>query len=346
MTKLSPQRFIVLVVVAAGALFGSATASSHQGAHHHRPKHASNCRPNRHRKHSHPCVCGRKHNPCKRHARPTRPRPLEPPIIAAPVVAPVVVPPILRAPSVVAPPVLAPPVVAPSTAIQHVVVIVMENSGASVLSQMPYLNGLANANASATNYFAIGHFSADNYIAMTSGTTCCFDDSFQNLSSTPNIFRQLGSQAQTLAERGGGGYAQRHDPGAYYGLTSLGFTDGQPVDLTGKKFTFVVPGLCDDMHDCGPSTGDGWLSRNVPTFLANPGTVVFVTFDEGSGGGQGATTPPANHIAMVIAGAGVHGTDATAFTHYSLLRTIEDMLGLPCLGSACSATTMVGHFGL
>jgi acid phosphatase len=212
---------------------------------------------------------------------------------------------------------------------------------------MPYLTSLANSGGSATNYYAIGHFSADNYIAMTSGTTCCFDDSFQDLSATPSIFSQLGGAAQTLAERGGGGYAQRHDPGAYYGFTSLGFTDGQAVDLTGEKFTFVVPGLCDDMHDCGPRVGDAWLSRNVPSFTANPGTAVFITFDEDSGSGQGLTSPPDNRVPMIVVSPSTHGiVDGTQFNHYSLLRTVEDLLGLPALGSAASAASMVGHFGL
>lgn len=235
----------------------------------------------------------------------------------------------------------------PPGPIQHVVVIVMENNGAGILSSMPYLNGLANTYGKATSYYGIGHFSADNYIAMTSGTTCCFDDSFQNLSSRPNIFAQLGAQAQTLAERGGGGYAQRHDPGAYYGFTSQGYTDGQTVDLTGKKYTLVVPGLCDDMHDCGASTGDAWLSRNVPKFQANANTAIFITFDEDSGGGQGTTTPPANNVPMVVVlPAPQHLSDSTAFNHYSLLRTTENLLGLPCVASACSATSMSGHLGL
>lgn len=232
-------------------------------------------------------------------------------------------------------------------AIQHVVVIVMENQGTGILSQMPYLNSLANTYGKATSYYAIGHYSADNYIAMTSGTTCCFDDSLQNLDATPSIFSQLGSQAQTLAERGGGGYAQRHDPGAYYGFTSQGYMSGQSTDLTGKKFTLLVPGLCDDMHDCGASTGDAWLQSNVPKLQANPGTAIFITFDESSGGSQGATLPPSNGVPMVVvtpsSGAGV---DATQFTHYSLLRTVEDLFGLPCLGSACQAASMVGHLGL
>jgi hypothetical protein len=32
------------------------------------------------------------------------------------------------------------------------------------------------------------------------------------------------------------------------------------------------------------------------------------------------------------------------YDHYSLLRTIEDGLGLPCLGAACSATPMTDLF--
>jgi phosphatidylinositol-3-phosphatase len=239
-----------------------------------------------------------------------------------------------------------PPPPPPAATISHVVVIVMENEGTSILSQMPYLSSLASTYGQATNYRAIGHFSADNYIAMTSGTTCCFDDSFQNLTSTPSIFGQLGAEAQTLAEQGGGGYAQRHDPGSYYGFSSVGYTDGQSVDLTGKKYTFVVPGLCDDMHDCGASVGDAWLSRNVPKFQANPNTAIFVVFDEAAGGGQGPTTPPANGVPMIVVSPYTsHVQDATAYTHYSLLRTAEDLLGLPCLGSACSASSMVGHFG-
>jgi phosphatidylinositol-3-phosphatase len=36
----------------------------------------------------------------------------------------------------------------------------------------------------------------------------------------------------------------------------------------------------------------------------------------------------------------------TAFTHYSLLRTTEEMLGLRLLGNARSATSMRATFGL
>jgi hypothetical protein len=37
---------------------------------------------------------------------------------------------------------------------------------------------------------------------------------------------------------------------------------------------------------------------------------------------------------------------ATAFSHYSLLRTTEEMLGLPRLGKASTATSMRSAFHL
>jgi hypothetical protein len=41
-----------------------------------------------------------------------------------------------------------------------------------------------------------------------------------------------------------------------------------------------------------------------------------------------------------------HGVrDATPYTHYSLLRTTEQLLGLRFLGNAASANSMVGKFG-
>jgi len=30
---------------------------------------------------------------------------------------------------------------------------------------------------------------------------------------------------------------------------------------------FVVPNLCDDMHDCPVSTGDSWLRQHLDAYL-------------------------------------------------------------------------------
>src|SRR5271156_3391892 len=55
----------------------------------------------------------------------------------------------------------------------HVFIIVLENEGYHVTfgpaSPAAYLKGLANQGALLSNYYGIGHFSLDNYIAMISG---------------------------------------------------------------------------------------------------------------------------------------------------------------------------------
>jgi hypothetical protein len=69
---------------------------------------------------------------------------------------------------------------------------------------------------------------------------------------------------------------------------------------------------------------------------------VIVTWDEddSSGGNQVAT--------IVVSPYTTPGTkNATAFTHYSLLRTTEELLGISTfLGNAASATSMRSAFGL
>jgi acid phosphatase len=44
-----------------------------------------------------------------------------------------------------------------------------------------------------------------------------------------------------------------------------------------------------------------------------------------------------NHIATIVVGAGVRpGVRSEPITHYTVLRTLEEMFGLPALGSAAS----------
>jgi len=95
------------------------------------------------------------------------------------------------------------------------------------------------------------------------------------------------------------------------------------------------------MHDCSVADGDAWLKANVPAILASPAftaqrSLLVVTFDEGDSGD--------NVVACVFAGpaARAHSVSATPFTHYSLLRTIEEVWGLaPLTGQDAAATAMM-----
>ena len=101
----------------------------------------------------------------------------------------------------------------------------------------------------------------------------------------------------------------------------------------------MAPNLCDDTHDCGVSTGDQFLKTLLPHILSSQAyrsgkTAVFVIWDEDS---------PIPNIAL--APSAIPGTTtSTAVNHYGLLRATEEMLGLPLLGNAATATSLRAVF--
>jgi phosphatidylinositol-3-phosphatase len=98
------------------------------------------------------------------------------------------------------------------------------------------------------------------------------------------------------------------------------------------------------MHDCSIATGDGWLASFLPGLMASNAYragVIFLTWDEGSsnlgGGGRVATI-----VISPLAKAGF--TSEVAHDHYSLLRTIQEAWGMPCLAHTCSANDLREFF--
>ncbi|MFZ1995893.1 MAG: alkaline phosphatase family protein [Solirubrobacteraceae bacterium] len=247
--------------------------------------------------------------------------------------------------------------------IQHVVWILMENEDfGSVIGSgsAPFINSLANTYGLATDYSAISHPSLPNYIALTSGSDQGISDDSDPSShplNVPSIFSQLAAGASRSLEQDmpancakgdSGDYAVRHNPETYY--TNLG-TDcsnydaplGAVPDLS-SRFTFVTPNVINDMHDGTLADGDSFLKTFVPALMATPqyqtgSTAMFITWDESSGSSG-------NQVPCIVISPYTHGVkDATPYTHYSLLRTTEELLGLPLLGNAASAASMLGKFG-
>ena len=159
-----------------------------------------------------------------------------------------------------------------------------------------------------------------------------------------------------------GSYAQKHDPFAYFEdiRSNTALCDHlQPLSaltplLSGPasavpRFVWVTPNLCDDGHDCSASVAGTWLSSFVAQVTASSAWrddgLLVVTWDEGetdagfdpstgaptsSGGGQVLT--------LVVTPDGPAGRSLPGpYDHYSLLRTVEDGLGLPHLGEAAAA---------
>ena len=262
----------------------------------------------------------------------------------------------------------------PPATYAHVVWIWMENHSYSQIigsSSAPYIHSLASGCGLATNYRAVTHPSLPNYIAATSGGTWGIADD-NPPSSHPlavnTIFQQAssaGSYQESMPSNcdltNSGTYAVKHNPEAYYtnirtacnsndvpmGTTSSGAFLNALNSGTLPKFSFVTPNLCNDMHDCSIATGDTWLQSWVPKITASPSyqagnTVLIVTWDEDD-------SKSGNQVATIVVSPYTRpGTKSgTAFTHYSLLRTTEELLGIPTfLGNAASATSMRSAFGL
>jgi len=100
------------------------------------------------------------------------------------------------------------------------------------------------------------------------------------------------------------------------------------------------------MHDCSVSTGDTYLSVLVPKILSSrifqtQKAALLITFDEGTG------TSPSDYVYTVWAGPVVKRSyqSSVAYSHYSVLRTIESAWSLPAVSTNdASATAMTEFF--
>lgn len=241
----------------------------------------------------------------------------------------------------------------PSAAGGHVFVIVMENRSYDQAMASSYVAQLARRYAVATNYHAISHPSLPNYLALTSGSTWGIGDDNYHVLPAAGLGSELttaGISWRAYAEGFNGDclkspypYAVKHNPFAYYGgdcpsnvvaMTQLS------DDLAGQtpRLVWLIPGLCNDGHDCSAETADTWLQQTVPEILGSTawqeGGVLFITWDEDDSGSD-------NHVATVIVAPTLKAhTSAADYDHYSLLATIEDRLGVPRQGRAVGAHAM------
>jgi phospholipase C len=263
----------------------------------------------------------------------------------------------------------------PPSSVQHVIWIWMENKPYNAIigsAAAPYENQLASQCGLATNYHAVTHPSLPNYIAATSGSTQGITDDAAPAShplGVESVYGQVKAAGKTWRDyeesapgncplTSSGLYAVKHDPAPYYtairsdcgawdvplGTTAAGTFLNDLTNDTLPGFAFVTPNLCNDTHDCSVATGDSWLQAWFAKILASSAyhagtTVVFLTWDEDDGSAS-------NRIpTIVVSPSTPAGTiSGTSFTHYSLLKTTEQLLGItPFLGHAGDAgTTSMG----
>src|SRR6266545_1215357 len=250
---------------------------------------------------------------------------------------------------------------APPAHYEHIVIFSFENRTWSNVglgfsaTTMPYMRSLA----SQCSYFSdwtetnTAQNSLTQYIGETSGvsnpnTVNDCSPSTSCRSTDDNVFRQVrqaGGRAINYVEGAttgcsASGNAAKHIPALYYFGT---YTDGTGThsdhDFCNAEvrpytefdvnnlptFAFITPTLCNDGHDCGDATVDAWASTNVQRVLNSAAyaagtTAVFFWWDEDHPV-PNLTIAPTSHKGNL--------TQVGVASHAALLKTIEDMLGLP-----------------
>lgn len=246
------------------------------------------------------------------------------------------------------------PARAGAPAFKKVVLMVFENASYDEAMSQPTLAQFAQSGALLTNYHAVAHPSQPNYVAMTAGST-----SGVTSDKTVNLdVRHLGDLLEA-AGRSWRVYAQDYPGGCFLGAQSgsyvrkhvpfLSFKNVQndstrcgnivddstfASDLrsgTLPDFSLFTPNLKNDGHDTGADYAASWFSSYFGPLLTDPAftrdTVLILVFDEDD-------KSEGNQVYAALYGASIApgSTSGSAYTHYSVLRTIENGLGLGTLG--------------
>ncbi len=235
----------------------------------------------------------------------------------------------------------------------HVVIAVFENKQyGNVIDNpdAPYISSLANQGANFTQSYAITHPSQPNYLALFSGSTQGVgDDGCPFTLSNGNLGQQLIDSGNSFIGYSesmpfdgytgctSGNYARKHSPWVNWDNVpaSSNLTFGAfPGDYSAlPTLSYVIPDLCSDMHDCPVSTGDAWAQSHLDAYAQwakSNNSLLILTFDEDDTAGT-------NLIPTVFVGQGVvPGDYGETIDHYTVLRTLEDMYGLPALGEAAN----------
>jgi len=249
--------------------------------------------------------------------------------------------------------------------------------GSSAASYAPYLNALvADSNcASFSEAYALEHPSQPNYLDFFSGQNQGIYDDYVPTTypfTTCNLGASLIAASKTFVTYsedlpypnydgatytlGSANYARKHNPAANWVGTGSNQFSGTVVNLPYQGYfpgsasgsgnfsdlptvSYVVPNMTNDMHDgSGPANitlGDKWFHDSLSTLMTwvmDNDALLIITFDEDD-------DAHLNHIPTLFYGPMVRGgTYSRQITLLSMLKTIEQMYGLPsCANEADSS---------
>ncbi len=248
----------------------------------------------------------------------------------------------------------------------HVVVVVLENHGYSTIigsADAPYINSLYADTFGAlfTQSHGVTHPSQPNYMYLFSGDNQNVILDFTPISlllpfSTPNLGASLLQNGRTFVGYSedlpsvgytgdqSGDYHRKHNPWVNW---QDGTTNGIPAALNQPltafptnfnnlpTLSFVIPNQQNDMHDGTVAQCDAWMQNHLGAYVQwahSHNSLLIVTFDEDEG------LIGSNQIPTIFNGQMVkHGQYSETIDHNNVLRTLEDMYGLPYAGQSATA---------
>ena len=259
---------------------------------------------------------------------------------------------------------------------KHVVVLMFENHDTVIgSSSLPYISALANKCGTFDNWndadFKVdgtsdGEYnSKPNYATLTNGLSPTahgiLTDKYQSQTSAISIYDQLNQSGKTFkdyydAEPGGcsvefnGAY---HDPIRYY-TSMASICDQHDVPLSNfmddvnngslPDFSMIIPSNDHNMHDNSLESGDAWAKTFLEPLLNSAAyqkgdMAVFFLWDEDS------PVPNVLIAPSIVSNSNVPVPNGNPISHFSALRTWEEMLGLPLLGDTNQAPSLLTFFG-
>lgn len=238
----------------------------------------------------------------------------------------------------------------------HIVVVVEENHSDFEIydnPSAPYINSLAKQGVSFPHAYATSRPSQPNYFNLFAGSNLGINSNacplaFSNDNLGSNLIKAgytFKGYSDGLPKVGYTGcvykkYARKHSPWASFknipSNLNVPFSQFPKSNFSQlPTVSFITPDLDNDMHDGSISRGDTWLKENLDDYVQwakKNNSLLILTWDEGSWF--------SNHIPTIFVGEMVKPgvRPKMPINHFNMLRTIEEMYGLPYLGKSGGST--------
>src|SRR2546427_1319763 len=248
----------------------------------------------------------------------------------------------------------------------QLVVVLMENKNLDeVYGPAAYMTQLADLYSFSEGWASITNPSQPNYIAILGGSTFGVNgdgnqlnlnhptmvDILENTSKTWKAFAEdaSGSGCSINPPRG-----EDHFPFLSYAtitnhtarcatLLPGSYNEVITAFNAGTNFIWLTPNDCNNMHSCTVATGDAWIQSWVPNLLlamAGKKAALILMFDEAY------TSPPYIYMSFSGPATKLAYKSTSSYTHYSLLKLIEDVWGGGSLGQGdVNAASPLEFFG-